>query len=118
MNTKQWWFWGCCAILCFHINVYIVREIYIGSVGSEGYLFYPAFVCCILFIIQCVKQFLKQRAQFSIRSVLLLTSYIAILCSIYVSLGLGWLLKTNFCVMVFLIIIELKRRNNINADEK
>lgn len=85
-------------------------------VGNEGFLIYPAFVYCIMCIIQCVNQFIKQRAQFSIKSIFLFTSYIAILCSICVCLGLGWLLKTNFCVMALLAVIALKRKDHLDTD--
>jgi hypothetical protein len=84
-KIQPWWFWG------FHVafmSFVALHYCFQPGRGNDDY-FFPVFVGGMLlyFLFQFIREFFKQHAQYSIKSLLILTFCVAVLCSIYSCFG-------------------------------
>ena len=71
--------------------------------GYDRYVFWGAIL--LLMLLQFIHQFIKQHAQYSIRTMLIVTFVVAVLCSIYSCFGfstVSWLI-----MIVYLLVVAL-----------
>ena len=94
-NKPPWWTYGLPFVICCLLFINSIR---IGK-GNLGYYFYSLMGICIsIILIQFIREFFKQHAQFSIKNLLILTFCVAVLCSIYSCYG--------YEIMVLVLVIS------------
>ena len=99
-RTSPWWMYG----LQFVFFCLLFGDLFVqtrtGTVDYSRYLI-PG-ICLGLMLFQFIREFFKQHAQFSIKSLLILTFCVAVFCSIYSCFGyqvLIWVLIGSYLII-------------------
>lgn len=97
-----WWFLG------FHFIFYclIVAQIARRQWHYSDYVVWGAIL--LLMLIQFIKQFVKQHAQYSIRTMLIVTFVVVVLCSIYSCFGFS---TVSWLIMIVFVLVAMYGSN-------
>jgi hypothetical protein len=83
-NKSPWWFYGFqFVIFCFYTYYMVFRNA--RNLDHFCLMIMGVYLCFMLF--QFIREFFKQHAQYTIKSLLILTFCVAVLCSIYSCFG-------------------------------
>jgi hypothetical protein len=100
---KPWWLFGMSCVYAVLILSYLVPFLH-----EDNFLFIVPLIMVgtlgLISFFNFVREFFRQHAQYSIRSILILTLCTAILCSAYSCIGLGYLLVV-YSGMYFNVVI-------------
>jgi uncharacterized membrane protein YphA (DoxX/SURF4 family) len=95
--NQPWWLLGLNVVFCcllFSRNISSLLN------GHDYFLWAIMGVGLLALVVQFVRQFRLQHAQYSIRSLLILTAIVAVLCSIYTYLGF-------FAIMIIICLGQI-----------
>jgi hypothetical protein len=98
-KKPPWWFYGLQFVFFCLLFITIFRS---GNRSNDCFYNSLIGICLSVLLIQFIREFFKQHAQFSIKSLLILTFYVAVLCSIYSCFGyeiMFWVIFISFMII-------------------
>jgi hypothetical protein len=109
-NKKPWWYYGLMVIVFAQMLFYVKFKI-------ASFAFIMLVINVMLFAAIFVREFIKQRAQYTIRSLLILTFCVAVMCSVYLYTGIkvvGMIINILILAAFFISIYYEPTRNKMD----